>query len=136
MTTFPNQRYPLPQNIAEVRILNSENNTNYFINLYVDKAEDFFRFALANRKTALHPSPMPGVSGPATLALEMLFLNVPARFPLTDLIKFLRNEQKSFNNGEYPNPTMVFEEIEDALIRWYVQGGERPNAVTVTDDHQ
>lgn len=122
MTAFPNTGYPLPRNIQEVRVLNSDNNTHYYMSVYDNRLRQFFAFVLADRKTCLQKTQMPGVAGPATLALEQLFTNVPTRFPLVDMIKWLRQEQKMLCGGEYPNPTITYEELEDALTRWVAKG--------------
>lgn len=123
MTAFPDVRYPLPRNIVEERILNSENNTHYYINVQANRLQQFFDFVLANRVGySQKVAQMPGVAGPATLALEQIFVNVPARFPLMDLIRFLRSEQKRFCGGEYANPTITYEELEESLTRWVAKG--------------
>jgi hypothetical protein len=123
MTAFPNTRYPLPRNIQEVRVLNSDNNTHYYMSVYANRMEQFFAFVLADRKTCLQKiNQMPGVAAPATLALEQLFTNVPPRFPLPDMIRWMRQEQKMLCGGEYPNPTITYEELEDALARWVAKG--------------
>jgi hypothetical protein len=133
MTSFPAEKYPLKPSVAEIRVLNSENNTHYYMNLYVPTVKEFFKFLLANRKNVYQTNGMPGVAGPATLALERIFANVPTKFPLMDLIRFLRQEQKHFC-GEfmfsptYPNPTITYEELEDALVRWYVHTGQMRQA--------
>jgi hypothetical protein len=124
-------------NIAEVRVLNSEINTHYYMNLYVPEVKEFFQFVLANRKIVPPPNGMPGVSGPATLALERLFANVPSKFPLVDLIRFLQKERGHFcsiSNPAVETLDITCEEIEDALIRWYIQGEKRSDAVTIAEN--
>lgn len=106
--------------IIEVRVFNSENNTHYYFNLYHEKVQEFFTFLLAKRQICHGGSPMPGLNATASLALEKFFVTIPPRFPLVDLVRFLRQDQKNYCGGEYPNPTITFEELEDALVRWHI----------------
>lgn len=121
MTAFPTTRYPLPRNIVEVRVFNDENKTHHWMNAYPGRIQQFFEFALANREQKFQADPMPGVSGPATLALELIFVNVPPHFPLISLINHLRDEQQHYCT-EFPNPTFTFEELEYALVNWVAKG--------------
>jgi hypothetical protein len=79
-----------------------------------DKIESFFAFFKENRKQVT-PSPIPGVCGPASLALSYIFYMVPHQFPLVALVDWLIEQQAE---------KITFAEMEDALARWYVKGSD------------
>jgi hypothetical protein len=109
-TTIPNSE--------EVRILNSENNTHYFFTLRKDRLADFYKFLMANRSSGHPASVMPGISGAAHYGLDCIFFGPkPGRFPAKDILDFLRSQQLA-QLGEFPNPTITSQEIEDALGKW------------------
>jgi hypothetical protein len=103
------------QHIVEVRVMNSENSTSYFLYLRRDRLLRFYDFILLNRCTAMpKPTPGPGISAPASTGLSAIFTMIPQKFPLADVLNWLRNEQHTYL-GKYPNPTITFQEIELAL---------------------
>jgi len=105
-------------NTEEVRILNSENNTHYFFNIRKDRLVDFYKFLTANRSAGHPASVMPGISGAAHYGLDCLFFGPkPGRFPAKDILDWIRSQQLA-QLGEYPNPTITSQEIEDALGKW------------------
>jgi hypothetical protein len=105
-------------NTEEVRILNSENNTHYYFNLRKDRLADFYKFLAANRSSGFPASVMPGISGAAHYGLDCLFFGPkPGRFPAKDILDWIRGQQLA-QLGEYPNPTITSQEIEDALGKW------------------
>lgn len=108
-------RNPDP-NILEVRMLNSENNTNYFQYLRLDRLKSFYDFIVTDRRPS-HCPKMPGLSGAAIAGLDAIFDRRPAKFPYIDVLRWMRDNQKEYL-GEYPNPTITIEEIEDALERF------------------
>lgn len=108
----------LPENAEEVRITNTENNTQYYFTLRKDRLTAFYQYLLENRASGLPQSTMPGISGAAAYGLDCIFFGPkPARFPAHDILAFLRSEQKAYL-GEYPNPTVTTQEIELVLGQW------------------
>lgn len=105
-------------NSEEVRILNSENNTHYFFKIRTDRLAALFTFLMANRSSGFPASIMPGISGAAAYGLDCLFFGPkPGRFPAKDILDWIRSQQLA-QLGEYPNPTITTQEIEDALGKW------------------
>ena len=103
---------------VEFRIVNSENNTYYYFTLRKDRLSAFFQFIVANRASGMPQNIMPGISGAAMYGLDCIFYGPkPAKFPARDILDFLRNQQLEVL-GEYPNPTITSQEIEDGLGRW------------------
>jgi hypothetical protein len=108
----------LDPNVEEIRVLNSENNTNYYLYVRRDRIRAFYDFVLADRQTAPAAQvAMPGLSGPAIAGLDAIFDRRPFKFPAHDLLKWFRDSQKAYL-GEYPNPTITTQEIEKALERF------------------
>lgn len=108
----------LPDNAEEVRIHNSENNSDYYFTLRKDRLMSFYQFLIANRASGYPQSTMPGISGAAHFGLDCIFFGPrPPRFPAHDILNFLRSEQKTYL-GEYPNPTVTAQEIEFVLGKW------------------
>lgn len=99
--------------LTEVRVLNSEIKTHYYLSLREDRLREFYTFMLANRRTVSFGH-LPGFSGPTILGLTTIFTYIPSKFPVVDVINWLRNEQKTYL-GEYPNPTLTSDEICTAL---------------------
>ena len=104
-------------NIEQVRILNSELATHYYLYVRGDRVREFYAFITADRKPDLQPSPIPGLSWSAVLGLDAIFAKRPRKFPTHDLLVWLRDSQKGYL-GEYPNPTITLPEIENALERF------------------
>jgi hypothetical protein len=105
-------------NTEEVRILNTENNSHYSFTIRTDRLADFYKFLMSNRSSGFPASVMPGISGPAHYGLDCLFFGPkPGRFPAKDILDWIRSQQLS-QLGEYPNPTITTQEIEDALGKW------------------
>lgn len=103
------------QHIVEVRVMNSDLNTHQFLYLRRDRLLRFYDFILLNRCTAMpKPTPGPGISAPASIGLNAIFTIIPQKFPLADVLNWLRDEQQTYL-GKYPNPTITFQEIELAL---------------------
>lgn len=102
----------------EVRILNSENNTFYYFTLRKDRLAAFYQFLSENRSSGQPASVMPGISGAAHYGLDCIFFGPKTpRFPANDILVFLCNQQKE-QLGDFPNPTVTTQEIEDALGKW------------------
>src|SRR5271155_5335793 len=104
-------------NTEEVRILNSENNTHYFFNIRKDRLAELFKYVIANRSSGQPASVMPGISGAAHYGLDCLFFGPKSRFPARDILDWIRSQQLE-QLGEYPNPTITSQEIEEALGKW------------------
>ena len=103
-------------NVIDVRVLNSENNTNYYFTLREDRLRDFYQSILKDRH--VQPEPwMPGLSYAATFGVKAIFCRVPEKFPALDVLIWLRANQKEYI-GEYPNPTIGLPELEYALERF------------------
>jgi hypothetical protein len=108
----------LPENAEEVRVLNSENNTHYWFQVRKDRLSDFYRYLMANRASGMPASVMPGISGAAHYGLDCIFFGPkPNRFPARDILDWIRDQQKPVL-GEYPNPTVTSQEVEEALGKW------------------
>lgn len=109
----------LPDTVAEVRILNSENKTHYYFTLRKDRIVAFYQYLLENRAPeASSTNAMPGISGSAHFGLDCIFFGAKSpRFPAKDILTFLRDEQKTYL-GEYPNPTVTVQEVEHVLGQW------------------
>lgn len=108
----------LPDNAEEVRVLNSENNTHYYFRVRKDRLSDFYRYLMGNRCSGMPASVMPGISGAAHYGLDCIFFGPkPPRFPAKDILDWVRDQQKEML-GEYPNPTVTSQEIEEALGKW------------------
>jgi hypothetical protein len=108
----------LDPNVEEIRVLNSENNTHYYLYVRRDRIRAFYDFIVADRQTV--PSAqiaMPGLSGTAIAGLDAIFDRRPLKFPAQDLLVWFRTAQKDYL-GEYPNPTITVQEIEKALERF------------------
>jgi hypothetical protein len=104
--------------LTTVNIFNSETKTEQPFGAREDRIRAFYQFIVGDRRTANSAKPrMPGISGPAALGLSTMFFRVPGRFPADDILKWLRENQKTYLDG-YPNPTITLEEIEDALGRF------------------
>jgi hypothetical protein len=108
--------YTPDPNIEEVRILNSENHTHYYEYMRSNRLKAFYDFIVKDRRPNNSPK-MPGLSGRALAGLDAIFARRPAKFPYQDILKWFRDEQKTYL-GDYPNPTITVEEIEDALERF------------------
>lgn len=106
----------LDPNVEEIRILNSENNTHYYQYVRRDRIRAFFEFIISDRRTVFIPS-MPGLSGAGISGLDAIFDRRPHKFPVHDIVKWFRDNQKAYL-GEYPNPTITAQEIEHALERF------------------
>ena|SRR5277367_6177859 len=108
----------LPENAEEVRILNSENNTHYFFRVRSDRLGEFYCYLMGNRSSGQPASVMPGISGAAHYGLDCIFFGPkPARFPAKDILDWIRGQQKAIL-GEFPNPTITSQEIEEVLGKW------------------
>ncbi len=99
----------------EIRVLNKSVNTHYYMQVWDDKVTEFFAFFKENRKQVV-PSPIPGVCGPASLALSRIFYMVPHQFPLVFLVDWLIENQQDWTGIK---EKITFAEMEDALVRWY-----------------
>ena len=108
----------LPENAEEVRILNSENNTHYWFRVRRDRLGEFYCYLMGNRSAGQPASVMPGISGAAHYGLDCIFFGPKAgRFPARDILDWIRDQQKDIL-GEYPNPTVTSQEVEEALGKW------------------
>jgi len=107
---------PRNPNVVDVRVLNSENNTNYYFTVREDRLREFYQSILKDRR--VQPDPwMPGLSYAATFGVKAIFCRVPEKFPALDVLIWLRDNQKQYI-GEYPNPTIALPELEIALERF------------------
>jgi hypothetical protein len=78
-------------NVLEVRITNSENQTNYFLYVRKDRLEAFHNLLNGNRAPNT-PAGMPGLSWGAMLGLDAIFEKRPRRFPVYDIVGYLAAE--------------------------------------------
>jgi hypothetical protein len=102
--------------VEEVRVMNSEIHTHYYMYIRRDRLVGFYDFMLRNRKTVSFGL-LPGYSAATVLGLSAIFAHIPSKFPITDIIHWLRDEQKNYL-GSYPNPTLTAEEICTALAEY------------------
>src|ERR1035437_1796549 len=98
-------------NVEEIRILNSEINTYFYLYVRKDRIKAFYDFILADRRTSSFAPSMPGLSGPALAGLDAIFDRRPFKFPVHDLLAWFRDSQTA-DLGAYPNPTITSQEIE------------------------
>ena len=108
-------------NLEEVQILNSEQNQLFWMYMQVDKFKEFLNFLKTHRNPSAKSDPMPGVSGGAALALNLIFTRVPEKFPLTDLIHFLSERitvEWGIVSDSIPDPAITKDELEDSLTKW------------------
>lgn len=102
----------------EVRVLNQENHTHYYLEIRPERLTQFYNFMERNRCVATSTSKMPGVSGAAVIGLTAIFTVVPSRFPAESILIWLRDEQQAYCGGDFLNPTITVEEIELALAKF------------------
>jgi hypothetical protein len=103
-------------NVVDVRVLNSENNTFYYFTAREDRLREFYQFIVRDRHVE-HGPWMPGMSYAASFGIKAIFCRFPEKFPAVDTLNWLRDNQKQYL-GEYPNPTITVPEIEGALERF------------------
>lgn len=102
---------PTDPNVEEVRILNSENHTYYYQYLRRDRLQAFYWFLEQNRQPNPPVSPMPGLSGLAIAGLDAIFDRRPLKFPVNDILSWLRE-----NQGHYvPASNLDLKELEYGL---------------------
>lgn len=101
-------------NLIEVRIKNSDNNTEYYLYIRKDRLKAFYDFLVDNRRPDTPPSAMPGLTWSAMLGLDAIFDRRPRSFPTIDIVNFLVND---FH--QHPScPAVTPAEIENALERF------------------
>jgi len=104
-------------NTEQVRIRNSENNTDYYLYVRKDRLYEFVQFVMANRAPEYKTSQMPGLSWAAICGLDAVFDRRPKKFPANDIIKWLQNLTIA-NEWKFSSPIITEDEIEYALERF------------------
>ena len=77
-------------NTEQVRIRNSENNTDYYLYVRKDRLDEFIQLVMADRAPDRKASPMPGLSWAAICGLDAVFDRRPKKFPTSDIMNWLR----------------------------------------------
>lgn len=105
------------QHIIEVRVMNSENSTYYYLYLRKDRLTGFYNFILRYRTmiALTKPIPGPGVSAPAATGLNAIFTIIPQKFPLADILLWLCTKQKTYLGSQM---RVTLQEIEAALAKY------------------
>ncbi len=82
--------------LTEIRIARTDNNTVTTLHLRPDRLEEFKNLTwdseLLQRKQGYVPDPMPGISGAAAAGLSTIFADIPSKFPVAALTKYLQQE--------------------------------------------
>ena len=91
-------------NVLEVRILNSENNTAYYLYVREERLKAFHEL-LSQRPYRDVPAGMPGLGWQGMLGLDAIFEKRPRRFPVHDILGYLAN-------GTGASPTEVEKTLE------------------------
>jgi|SRR5208337_1389242 len=107
---------PTDSNVEEIKVLNSENSTHYYLRVRKDRLKAFYEFIMADRRTVFVPG-MPGLSGAAIAGLDAIFDRRPFKFPAHDLLAWFRDNQTAYL-GASPSPPIGTMEIEHALERF------------------
>lgn len=100
-------------NIQEVRIRNSENHTDYYLYVRKDRLKAFYDLLNRNRCPET-PSGIPGLSWSAMLGLDAIFEKRPRKFPVYDIVEFLRTDYVPHSSC----PAVTAPEIEKTLERF------------------
>src|SRR5271157_6250563 len=103
-------------NIIEIRVLNTELSTHYYLHVREDRIRAFYDFMAQDRRAVPAPA-MPGLSGRAIAGLDAIFHRRPSKFPAHDLLAWFRDNQAAYL-GTQPEPAIDAPEIEDALERF------------------
>ena len=103
-------------NVLEVRIRNSENNTDYCLYVRKDRYRAFQNFLNRNRCPDTPPG-MPGLSWGAMLGLDAIFEKRPRKFPVYDIITFLAKDYIPHSSC----PAVTLPEIEKTLEKFAAQ---------------
>ena len=98
-------------NFAEVSIRHRQFSVDYIFRVREDRLRAFYELLLADRRPGCD-SPMPGVGWSAALGLTAIFVRIPDRFPLDDIVEFLRADVPP------QDPLVSAAEIEGALARF------------------
>jgi len=107
--------------LTEVRVLNSENNTHYYMTVREDRLYQFYEFLRRafplSSDGVIRSTPHSTVSpsdyflpAPAVTGLSTIFAYIPQRFPIQDLITWLRQDA-----GQKYELAIDMEAIEIAL---------------------
>jgi hypothetical protein len=75
--------------LSQVTVRRSDNNTDMQMHLRHDRLEAFCGIILPDR---LYTDDMPGFSGMASLGLSTIFADIPSKFPIIDLTRFLARQ--------------------------------------------
>jgi hypothetical protein len=78
-------------NVLEVRIRNSENNTDYYLYVRKERLQAFHDLLNSNRAPET-PAGMPGLGWSAMLGLDAIFEKRPRRFPVYDILGWLAGD--------------------------------------------
>lgn len=97
--------------VEQVQIFNSEFNKNFDLYVRRDRIEAFYRFLLTERHPDRRGNSMPGISWGAVLGLDAIFARRPKKFPVHDIILWLKE-------GCVVTPEVTGDEIEYALERF------------------
>lgn len=111
------------ENIVDVRVLNSEINSYYSMPVRSDRLAAFLA-ALADdvaQPGYEHLSDAElatGVSGSATLGMNTIFTHIPQRFPVIDILRYLRRSYYALFDTEMYDTQISLRDVEAALARF------------------
>ena len=83
--------------LSQVTVRRTDNNTDCAIHMRSDRLWEFGKLRLDPENLALGhghrpQDQMPGISGMAALGLSTIFSDIPSKFPVYDLLKFLMQQ--------------------------------------------
>ncbi len=109
--------------LKEVRVLNSENHTHYYMTVRDDRLYQFYDLFLKDRWTLRpsidflsprNPKLSYFISAPAVTGLSAVFTYIPSRFPVLDLLRWLQQDAST----KYELGDITIPEVEAALVRF------------------
>jgi hypothetical protein len=97
--------------LTEVRVHNTELNTDYYFSVRQDRVNEFLAWAGSNSVPDLPVAKdwSEGVSGGACCGLISIFPQIPFRFPMADLLRYL---------STLGDKSLTLEQVEYALERF------------------
>jgi len=103
--------------LEQVRVLNNEIHTHYAMTVRPDRLYQFYEVLLRDwqSRTRLAEKDLTsGVAAPAVTGLSTIFTNIPHKFPILDLLAFLKED--AAQKYELGDITLV--EIDAALAKF------------------
>ena len=104
--------------LKDVRVLHGGNHTHYYLTVRDDRLAQFYDFILEHRSSLTAQTSeelLPGVSAAAVTGLSAIFTNIPNKFPIQDIITFLRADMMFWR---CPEEVVKLPEVTAALVRF------------------